>query len=64
MGFHHHKDKISVITKKKALQQNKKIFISDDYPEEVMERRKALVPSYYKALQVCPTPGGYSDSWR
>ena len=53
MCFHHHKDKVSVIIKKKALQQ-KKIFISDDYPEEVMRRRKVLVPTYYKALQICP----------
>ena len=53
MRFHHYKDKLLVLSKKKIL-KDQNIFVSEDYPEEVVKRRKVIVPIYYRALELCP----------
>ena len=47
------KDKQAIIDKKSSLRAMG-INISDDYPKEVLVRREIIVPTFFKALEVCP----------
>ena len=48
------KDKQAILQKKDRLRQMN-ITIQDDYPSEVQERRKMLLPIFFKALELYPT---------
>ena len=51
--FQFFKDKSMVLTKKESLKQ-RGISISEDYPQEIQERRKLILPILFKALQLVP----------
>ena len=51
--FFSSKVKMSVFHKR-YLFKDKNITIVDDYPEEILARRRLIVPTYFKALEKCP----------
>ena len=51
--FQYFKDKTMVLTKKESLKQ-RGISISEDYPQEIQERRKLILPMFFKAKQLFP----------
>ena len=53
MQLHHWKDKQAIMKKKEMLREMH-ISIQDDRPREIMERRKLLLPIFFKALELYP----------
>ena len=51
--FLHWKDKQSIMTKKDRLRQDN-IYIQEDYPRVIEERRRMLIPIFIKALELYP----------
>ena len=51
--FHHYKDKMQVVGKKKDLLA-KNVTIVEDYPDAVNLNRKLVLPTFFKALEICP----------
>ena len=39
---------------KKSILKAKNVYISDDFPPEVQQRRKLILPIFFKALEICP----------
>ena len=51
--FWHPKDRTTVWATR-AEMRKKGISVSEDFPDEVQQQRKLIVPTYFKAMQVCP----------
>ena len=47
------KDKIKIMTKKNELQAIQ-VYVHEDYPKEILERRRMLLPIFFKALELYP----------
>ena len=53
MRLHHYKNKLAIMDKRSSLKK-RGIFVSEDYPKEILDRRKVIVPTFFKSLNVCP----------
>ena len=51
--FHYFKDKALVMTKKDSLRE-RSVYLSEDFPQEIQERRRIILPIFFKAIEVCP----------
>ena len=51
--LHHYKNKLAIMGKKSSLRK-RGVFVSEDYPKEILDRRKVIVPTFFKSLKVCP----------
>ena len=62
LRFHHFKDKLAAISSKENLRQIH-ITIQEDFPKDIIERRKLLLPIFFKALELYPhlNPKFYGD---
>ena len=62
LRFHHFKDKLAAMRCKESLCQIH-ISIQEDFPKGITERRKLLLPIFFKALELYPThnPKFYGD---
>ena len=51
--LHHYKNKLAIMDKKNSLKK-RGIFVSEDYPKEILDRKKVIVLTFFKSLNVCP----------
>ena len=50
MRLHHYKNKLAIMDKRSSLKK-RGIFVSEDYPKEILDRRKVIVPTFFQITQ-------------